>query len=174
MNTLSFSRFVSFSLSFPGCCQCRFKRYIAKQKNSKNWRKHSVVTSASFPGDLSAFFSFLFRCGKPQITWFFLSFFLSLKITTKNIRDLTVLSVFLSFFLFFFLFHFHFSFFKDYNKNGRDITFRSFFLSFSLFFFLSFFLNIKLSRHTNAHTEHSSFVCIPLNNFEYDLEVSSW
>ena len=60
----------------------------------------------------SAFFSFLFRRRKLQITWFVLSFFLS-------------------FFLFCFNF---FSFFKDYNKNIKDPNFRSFFLS----FFLSF------------------------------------
>ena len=43
--------------------------------------------SVCFPDNLSAFFFFLFRCGKPQITWFFLSFSL-----------------------------YFFSFFKDYNK----------------------------------------------------------
>ena len=63
------------------------------------------MTSACFPDNLSAFFSFLFRCGKPQIPWFVLSFFL-------------------------FLFNFLFS--KDYNKNIEYLTFRSFFLSFFL------------------------------------------
>ena len=73
---------------------------------------------------------------------FSLSFFLSLKIITKNARDLTFCSFFLPSFLSFissFCFHFNY-FFKDYNKKVRDLTFSSFFLSFCLSFFLSFFL----------------------------------
>ena len=76
-------------LSLPCCCHCRFKRYIAKQTNSKNWRNCSIVTSACFPDNLSDFFSFLFRCSKRQLTWFFLSFF---KDYNKNVRDFTFLS----------------------------------------------------------------------------------
>ena len=96
----------------------------------KNWRNPSVMTSACFPDNLSAFFFFLFRCGKPKITGFVLSFFFtlyifSLKITTKNVRDLPF---FLSFFLSFF-FSWIFSLTIT-TKNDRDLTFLSFFLSF--------------------------------------------
>ena len=80
------------------------------------------------------FFSFLFRCGKPQITWFIISFFLfyfnfflSLTITTKNVRYLTFHS-------FFFL-----SFFFSLKITTKTSEISPFFLS----FFLSFFPFLK-------------------------------
>ena len=122
INKDSLTFFLSLSLSLPCCYQWRFKRYKAKETNSKTEETVPLCHQPVFPTTCQL--SFLFRCGKPQITWFVLylflfhfDFFLSLKITSKNIRDLTFRSFFLSFFLIFFLsfcsffFFFHFNFF---------------------------------------------------------------
>ena len=120
--------FLFFSL--PCCRQCRFKRYLAEEL--KNWRNRSVVMSACFP-PTPCLFSFPFSQATNHMI---LSFFLSLKTTTKKVRDLTLRSFFLSFCLSFFLSFFLssflsfssflstfiFSFFKDYNKNDWDLT----------------------------------------------------
>ena len=90
--------------------------------------------SASFPDNLFAFSSFLFQCGKPQMTWFILSFFSNFNFSffkDYNNKTSEISSSILSFFYllrssFFTLI---FSFFKDYNKKHQ----RSHFL-----FFLSF------------------------------------
>ena len=108
------------------------------------------MTSSCFPYNISAFFSFLFRCDKPQITRFVLSFFLfdfnlyfSRDYDKK--RQRSHLPFFLSFFLLFcsFFFTLNFSFFKDYNKKHQR-SHLPFFLSSFLSFFLFFlsFLNI--------------------------------
>ena len=136
METLSLSLPFSPFPCLPCCCQCRFKRYIAKQKNSKTeeivplWRQSAFPTTCllSFP------FSFDEASHKSQDSYF-LSFFFTLifsffKDYKKRPRSHLPFLLFfiLPFILFCFILSFFtmiFSFFKDYNKN---LTFRSYFL----------------------------------------------
>ena len=83
-------------LSLPCGYQCRFKRYIAKQTNSKTEETVPLWRQPAFP--TTYLLSFLF--------------FSMWQATNHVIRS--------SFFALIF------SFFKDYNKNVRDLTFLSF------------------------------------------------
>ena len=47
-----------FIVSFPCCCQCRFKRYIAKQTNSKTEETVPLLRQPAFP--TTSLLSFLF------------------------------------------------------------------------------------------------------------------
>ena len=142
----------------------------------KNWRSRSVVTSACFPDNFSAFFSFFFRWGKPQTTWFVLSFFFTL--TFSFFKDYNkkrqryhlpfFLSFFLSFFLFsfisFFLFHFNFFFFIELQRKILEIT-----PSILSFFFFHSFLN-SMYTDTQIYTQKATLVFyiirrLPLNYF---------
>ena len=98
----------SFFLSLPCCCQCWFKRYIAKQTNSRTEETVRDVTLLS----------------RQHVCLLFLS--LSMWQATNHI----ILSFFLSFFLILI-----FSFFKDYNKKRQRSHLQFFFLSFFLSFF---------------------------------------
>ena len=164
-DSLTFSLF----LSLPCCCQCRFKRYIPKQTNSKTeetvpfWRQPAFPTTCL----LSFLFSFDVASHKSH-DLFFLSFFFTLtsfssKITTKNVRDLTFLSFLLSFFYFvlsFSLFFFPFSFFKITTEMTEILlSLLYFLLSFFLPFFLSFFFFQFLSQPevTTADSKPSFF-----------------
>ena len=55
-------------LSIPSFLLSMEIQRIKRQANQlKKWRNRSVVTPSCFSGNLSAFFSFLFRWRKPQI-----------------------------------------------------------------------------------------------------------
>ena len=118
--------------------------------------EETIVTSACFLNNLSDFFSFLFWCGKPQITWFVFSFlfrfFLSLKITTKNVRDLMFRSLFFPFFLLFLILKSacYYDYLRDDWSAFFSFLFRcgklqitGFVLSFSFKFFLSLKITTK-------------------------------
>ena len=98
---------LSLFLSLPCCCQCRFKRYIAKQTNAKT---EETIPLWCQPGFLTNCLLFFLSLSMWQATnhEFFLSFslyfLLSQKITAKNVGDLTFHSFFLSSFYFFLLF----------------------------------------------------------------------
>ena len=134
--SLFLSLSLSLSLSLPCCCQYRFKRYIAKQTNSKTeepFSFHVSLLSRQIFCFLFVFLSmlqatkykirsFLFALSYPKRfqpktsnistsilpffllfcllfrSFLFIYFFLSLKLTTKNVRDFTFTSFFLSFF----------------------------------------------------------------------------
>ena len=119
-------------LSLPCCCQCRFKIYIAKQTNSNTeetaplWHQHNFSTTCQ----LSFLSLSMWQAKNHMIHFsffiFFTLIFLSLKIISKNFRDLTFRSFFLSFFYFVHLFSFEFFLsLRITKKNVRDITFLS-------------------------------------------------
>ena len=102
MEILSLSLF----LSLLCCCQCRFKKYIAKYTDSKTEETVPLWSQPAFPktGLLSFPFSFDVTGYKSYNSFFFLSLFLSffdffsLKVITKSVSHLTFRSFFLSFF----------------------------------------------------------------------------
>ena len=106
------NQIISFSLflSLPCCCQCRFKRYIAKQMNSKTldiiplWRHPAfpITYLLSFP------FSFDVAATNHMIRSFF--FFTLQKTAEIPLFVFFYFSLFLPFFLFFF---FSFLFFNS-------------------------------------------------------------
>ena len=103
------------SLSLPFCCQCRFKRYIVKQTNSK--RKETVLLGHQPAFPTTCMLSFPFSFDHMIRSFFFFSFFTLIfsffKDYNKNIKALAFHSFFLSTFLsfiLFFLFPFDFSF----------------------------------------------------------------
>ena len=150
--SLSLSLFLSLSLSSL-LLSMEIQKIHSQADKLKIWRNRSLVTSACFPNNLSAFFSFFLSMWQAT-NHMILSFFLSFKITRENVKNFTFRSfVFLPFFfsfISFFLFHLIFSFFEDYNKNGRYLTFRSFFLP----SFLSFFSVLK-----SAYCDVCRLVC---------------
>ena len=146
METLSL--FLFFSLS-PLLLSMYIQKTNSFVDELKNWRNRSSVTRACFPKNLYAFFSFLFRCSKPQITWFFIHLFTYFSLD-------------------------FFSFFKDYNKKHQrsHLSFiLSFFLSFILSFFLLFrsffcaliFLSLKIT--TKQQISHLTFFLSCLLSF---------
>ena len=128
METLTLSHFLS-----PLCwCHCRFKRYIAKETNSKSEETGPLWRQPAFPITCLLSFSFSFDVASHKLhDSFFFYFFLS---------------VFLSLI---------FSFFENYNRK-RQRSHLLFFLSlFSSFFYFvlsfsfSFFLSLKITTKTS-------------------------
>ena len=163
----------SLFLSLPCSCQCRFKRYIAKQTQKLKEPFLCDVSLLSRPLVCFLFLSLsIWQATNHMILSYFLFYlhFSFFKDYNKNVRDLTFRSsFFLSFFLsliFSYFFTLIFSFFKDYNKNVRDHTFRSFFLP----SFLSFFL-FQLSSHSSVVTADST-AC--LLSFPFSFNVASY
>ena len=92
----------SFTFSFPCCCQCRFKRYIAKQMNSKTKETVLLWHQPAF------------------LTTYLLSFPFSFDVASHKLHDSFILSFFFSLI---------FPFFKDYYKKHQRSHFL-FFLPF--------------------------------------------
>ena len=94
-------------LCLPCCCQCRFQRYIAKQTNSKTEETVPLWHQLAFPTICLLFFPFFLNVANHKLhdsfflSFFLTSFFLSWKIITENVRDLSFRSFCLPSFLFF-------------------------------------------------------------------------